>query len=61
MSVVLRLHYTDIKSRPEKVFRSGKKTSINSLRNDSFRIILLWYHVEIGMNSFLNKIRSDIM
>ena len=31
------------------------KTSINSFRNDSFRIILLWYHVATGMNSFLNK------
>ena len=61
MSVVPRLIYTGTKGRPEQVFRSGMKTSINSFRNDSFRIILLWYHVATGMNSFMNKTHSDIM
>ena len=61
MSVVPRLLYTGTKGRPERVFRSGMKTSINSFRNESFRIILLWYYVTTGMNSFLNKTHSDIM
>ena len=61
MSVVPRLLYTGTKGRPESVFRSGMKISINSFKNDSFRIILLWYHVATGMNSFLKKTHSDIM
>ena len=61
MSVVLRLIYTSSKGRPEQVFRSGMITSINSFRNDSFRIILLCYHVSAGMNSFLSKTHSDIV
>ena len=61
MSVVPRLLYTGTKGRPERVFRSGMKTSINSFRNESFRMILLWYHVATRMNSFLNKTHSDIM
>ena len=36
-----RLLYTGTKGRPEQVFRSGMKTSINSFKNDSFRIICL--------------------
>ena len=61
MNVVPRLLYTGTKGRPEYVFRSEMKTSINSFRNDSFRIILFWYHVATGMNSFLNKTHFDIM
>ena len=61
MSVVPRLLYTGTKGRPERVFRSGMKTSIHSFRNESFRIILLWYHVATGINSFLNKTHSDII
>ena len=61
MSIVPRVLYTGTKGRPEKVFPSGIKTSISSFRNDSFRIILLWYHVATGMNSLLNKSHSDIM
>ena len=49
MSVVPCLLYTGTKGRPEQVFRSGMITSINSFRNDSFRIILLCYHVATGM------------
>ena len=45
MSVVPRLLYTGTKGRPERVFRSGMKTSIHSFRNESFRIIfsgIMW-------------------
>ena len=48
ISVVPRLHYTGTKGRPGGVFRSGMKTPINSFRNESFRINLLWYHVATG-------------
>ena len=61
MSVVPRLLYTRTKDHPEGVLPSGMKTSINSLRNDSFRIIILWYHGATGVNSFLNKTHCDIM
>ena len=61
MSVVPRLLYTGTKGCPELVFSSGMKTSINSFRNDSFRIVLFWYHVATGINSFLNKTHSDIV
>ena len=49
MRAVLRLHCTGRKDRPEWVFRSIKKTPINSLRNDSFRInftlVIMWQPV----------------
>ena len=49
MRAVQRLHCTGRKGRPEWVFRSVRKTPINSLRNDSFRInftlIIMWQPV----------------
>ena len=45
MRAVPRLHCTGRKDRPEWAFRFVKKTSINSLRNDSFTLVIMWQPV----------------